>query len=158
MASRIKLGDIVEVKTSIGYAYLQYTHKHPEDGALVRVFKGVYKNKLKDFQTLRDKEIQFVTFFPLQRAVNLEIVQVVGNIKVREDLKEFPLFKSMLGHDVKTNKALSWNLWDGEKIIGKIKPPLTQEQKKLPVSGIINDTLLIERIESGWTSEKDPRL
>lgn len=154
MAKRAKIGDIIEIKISVGYAYMQYTQKDSMKGALIRVFKGTYKDPLENLSILEDKEIQFITFFPLQYAIKEGIVKVVGNMELREEFKKFPIFKNMLGQDLKTNKAKSWNLWDGEKIIGIIKPPLTQEQKMLPISGTINDTMLIERIENEWTADK----
>lgn len=48
---------------------------------------------------------------------------------------------------------ITWWLWDGvnEWPIGK----LTKEQKHLPFNEVWNDTLLVERIESGWTPETD---
>jgi len=155
LAKRIKFGDIIEIKTSKGYGYMQYTHKDSMLGNLVRVFKGIYIKPLEDLQVLEDKEIQFTTFFPLQTAVNQNIVTVIANKKVRKDLQPFPLLKSMLAQDKETWKAKSWELWDGEKVIGLIRPPLTQEQINLPISEVINDTLLIERIDSGWTTKLD---
>ena len=49
--------------------------------------------------------------------------------------------------------SLSKRLFDGvnEWPIGK----LTKEQKHLPFNEVWNDTLLVERIESGWTPETD---
>ena len=37
--ARLKIGDIVEIETSKGNVYAQYTHKHKQYGALLRVFK-----------------------------------------------------------------------------------------------------------------------
>ena len=56
--------------------------------------------------------------------------------------------------DPSTRKVKVWWLWDGEKEwrVGEI----TAEQRGLPIRGVWNDTLLIERIESGWTPETDP--
>ncbi|WP_176536262.1 hypothetical protein [Rhizobium sp. L9] len=46
-----------------------------------------------------------------------------------------------------------WWLWDGEKEwrIGQ----LSAEQHQLSIRGVWNDTLLVERIEFGWTPEID---
>jgi hypothetical protein len=48
-----------------------------------------------------------------------------------------------------------WWFWDGEKgwKVGKI----TAVQRKMPIRGIWNDTLVIENIESGRTPANDPR-
>ncbi len=46
-----------------------------------------------------------------------------------------------------------WWLWDGEKSwkVGEISPA----QRKLPIKEVMNDTMLIELIEDGWTPETD---
>ena len=46
-----------------------------------------------------------------------------------------------------------WWLWDGEKEwqIGSI----TNEQRKLPIRQIWNDTMLIARLEQEWRPETD---
>ena len=38
--ARLKIGDIVEIKTGKGLVYAQYTHKHQQYGALLRVFRS----------------------------------------------------------------------------------------------------------------------
>ena len=79
-------------------------------------------------------------------------VSIVGNAPIPEKQKPFPLFRN--GEvDPKTKKVETWWLWDGvnEWPIGK----LTKEQKHLPFNEVWNDTLLVERIESGWTPETD---
>ncbi|MEJ2528408.1 MAG: hypothetical protein P8Y49_10155 [Sulfurovaceae bacterium] len=45
MAKRVKFGDVIEIVTSKGYAYAQYTHKDSMMGALLRIFKGIYVKK-----------------------------------------------------------------------------------------------------------------
>ena len=43
---RKKIGDVIEIPTSKGLAYVQYTHYHqapPVYGSLIRVLKGFYK-------------------------------------------------------------------------------------------------------------------
>jgi hypothetical protein len=56
--------------------------------------------------------------------------------------------------DPSTGKVKVWWLWDGEREwqVGE----LTEEQRGLSFREVWNDTLLIERIESGWTPETDP--
>ena len=96
----------------------------------------------------------FSTFFPLQAAVNRKIVEVVANCEIRDDLIAFPIMRVRGLIDPITNKTTSWALWDGKYEKGTKN--LTEEQKKLPIKGTWNDTMLISRIESGWTPEQDP--
>ena len=154
MGARVKFGDIIEIDTERGYAYAQYTHKDPMMGALIRVFKGFYPNGLKDFTNLIEQPTQFSTFFPLQRAVNIESVKIVGKkIPIRNDLKAFPVFRVGGLIDPERKKTRSWSLWDGNEEI-RIDQ-LTSHQKKLPIKATWNDTMLISRIENEWSPEKD---
>jgi hypothetical protein len=54
--------------------------------------------------------------------------------------------------DPTTGQVTVWWLWDGSREwrVGS----LAADQKKLPVRGIWNDTLLVERIESGWLPDE----
>ena len=81
------------------------------------------------------------------------IFEVVGNEPLRPDLQEFPLFRAG-NRGLPGTQVAVWWLYDGEKEwkIGE----LSEEQRKLPILGICNDTFLISRIESGWTPETDP--
>ena len=147
MSKRIKIGDIVEIITPKGFAYAQYTHKHPMYGALIRIIKGIYKEKPENLLDLLSNKFQFTTFFPLGVAVNQKLVTIVGNFPLPDKAKDFPVFKA--GVQNKNGVVETWWLWDGEKEwkIGD----LTDEQKDYPLRGVINDTLLIERICNKWS-------
>lgn len=152
---RPKIGDIVEIPTRNGFAYAQFTHKHRLYGALLRVYNRVFQTKqsLDIIQpVVLMREPDFSCFFPLGAAVQRGIVSMIGNIPIPEKQKQFPLFRTGVA-DPKTKKVGIWWLWDGENEwpIGE----LASEQKRIPIRGVWNDTLLVERIESGWTPETD---
>lgn len=154
--ARLKIGDIVEIKTGKGLVYAQYTHKHqkhPRYGALLRVFRKFYGVRPRDFTELARNRPTFMCFFPLGAAVNRGIVSIAGNVVVPLEAQAFPTFRSGIG-GLSTGRVKVWWLWDGEKEwrVGEI----TAEQRRLSIRGVWNDTLLIERIESGWTPETDP--
>lgn len=147
---RPKIGDVVEIKTPAGLAYFQYTHKHdkpPHMGALIRILRGLYKERPQDFVGLVKQAARYCVFFPLSAASHREIVEIVANEDVPEEAQKFPLFRAA-GMIDREGCVLDWWLWDGEREwrIGQ----LTEEQKKLSIRGIWNDTLLIERIAEGW--------
>jgi len=150
---KVKSGDIIEIKTKRGLTYAQYTHKHRMYGALIRIFDEVYQERPESFQKVVYGKIRFSTFFPLQAALSKGIFEVVGNEPIRDDLKIFPIFRGG-SIDQLTKKVKTWWLWDGEKEwrIGN----LSDEQRKLPIRGVWNDTMLIHRIETSWTPENDP--
>lgn len=146
---RPQIGDVIEISTSKGLAYAQFTHKHPTHRALLRVMPGFYSSRPECFSKLMLADPQFSTFFPLGAACNRGIVRVVANEAVSAYLSAFPTFRSSIkGQDGEWGP---WWLWDGkhEWLIGELEPGM----EVLPPQEVINDTLLIKRIVSGWHHE-----
>lgn len=150
MAKRAKLGDVIEIPTSQGIAYAQFTHRDPQWGALLRVIDGLFQARVTDFEALVERPVLFSAFFPLQQAINQGIVSIAGNAPIRPDLEEFPTFRSG-PIDPVTRKVKSWWLWNGrDQWQVETLSPL---QRTYPLREVVNDTLLIRRIENGWRSE-----
>lgn len=150
---KIKIGDVIEIPTAKGFAYAQFSHSHARYGALLRVLDGIFEVRPEDLNKVVNQQEIFMTFFPLQAAVDKKIFEVIGNFLVPEAAMKFPLFRTGV-IDPATGKVKVWWLWDGEKE-WRVND-ITTEQRKLPLRGIWNDTLLIERIEQGWTPANDP--
>lgn len=146
---RPQIGDVIEIRTSRGLAYAQFTHKHPVYGALLRVMPGLYPSRPENLSALSLAEPQFSTFFPLSAACSRGIVQVVANEAISESLRMFPTFRTV----AKGNNRMwgAWYLWDGEKEwrIGELQPGM----EALPPRQVVNDTMLVELIVSGWRHE-----
>jgi hypothetical protein len=152
MLKRIKIGDVIEMQTAKGLSYAQLSHIHPRYGALIRILSGFFKSRPVELFKLINEPESFVVFFPLQAGVNRKLVKIVDNAPVPDAAKPFPLFKAGIPDPV-TGKIEVWWLWDGNKEwkIGQLKPG----QSILPSRGVWNYSLLIERIESGWTPADD---
>ncbi|MCS7123146.1 MAG: hypothetical protein RMJ17_01025, partial [Candidatus Aenigmarchaeota archaeon] len=43
---RPKIGDVFEIKTPKGFAYVQYSIRHPDFGEIIRVLPGLYPDRL----------------------------------------------------------------------------------------------------------------
>ena len=147
-----KIGDILEIATDKGRAYAQYTHENKLMGGLIRVFDAIHDSRQTDIADLVRGTVRFSTFLPVRQVVKQKIFLVVGNADITPENQMFPLFRAGAVNP-KTRKVDQWWLWDGEKEwpIGS----LTAEQRRLPIRGCWNDTFLIDRIEEGWTPEKD---
>lgn len=150
----IKRGDIFSIETSSGSAFFQFAKKMPVMGSLIRVLPGIYAQAPSDWQTLVAKETNFWIFFPVSAALNRGIVKKVGHCSLPTHAEETPVFRAGVV-DPSTNRVETWWLWDGEKewMVGEI----TNEQRKLPIRGSWNDTMLVKRIEEGWLPERDLR-
>ncbi len=150
---RPKIGDVIEIQTPRGFAYAHYTHEHqrtPKYGALIRVLAGIHAARPELFENLVAQAPQFITFFPLGSACARRIVTIVGHEAIPCASQAFPLFRASM----RTPKGYGpWWLWDGTKEwkVGRLEPGMEQ----LPIRGVINDTLLIERIVKGWRHEHE---
>ena len=147
MRKRPKIGDICEIKTSKGFAYFQYTHKHPSYGSLIRILPGIYKERQRNFADLSQIKERFWIFFALGTACYRNIVQIVDHQNIPDFARIFPLMKIRgLGGD--------WWLWDGEKEtkIGE----LPKQFLDLSYRRIANDSALINLIEDPNYPRSDP--
>jgi hypothetical protein len=153
---RPQLGDVVEISTPDGLAYAQYTQKHvspPKYGELIRVLPGIWSSRPSDFADLVHQDSQFITFFPLGAACSRGIVQVVASEDVPSFARQFPTFRNS-HRDPQGKRVGIWFLWDDERE-WRVPHLSAQQLREYPPSGIINDTLLVERIVLHWRHELD---
>ena len=155
---KVTPGDVVEVRVSGGYGYVQKVLDHkgsPSYGELVRVFAGRHKKRPNDLIALAAGEEQFVTFLPLSVLVKRGEMAVVGNAPIPKGKRKLPRFKCHGAMNPTTGHTEIWWEWDGSRAETRIGPVLTDEQAGFSTSGIINLPLLIERIESGYRPADD---
>lgn len=150
----LKAGDVFAIRTANGDAYFQFARKMPPMGALIRVLPGTYSDQPLEWDALISQRTNFWIFFPVAAAAKQGIVKKIANFPIPAHAQEPLLFRAGVV-DPSTGKVEDWWLWDGEKEwrVGAI----TEEQRKLPIRGSWNDTLLVKRIEEGWLPEKDAR-
>src|ERR1700731_1908718 len=79
-----KIGDICEIETPAGLAYVQCTHVSPDMGALVRVLPGLLKARPIDFEQLAKQKELYFTFYTLNYAIRDHQVTIVSNQPVPE--------------------------------------------------------------------------
>lgn len=154
MGKKVRIGDVIEIPTVKGLAYAQLSHNVKQWGSLLRILPGFHAARPEGFSDLVGQQERFVVFFPLQAAVNRKIFEVVGHEEVPKRSRPLPLFREA-GFIDREGRVHDWSLWDGEtsRKIGR----LDAETRKLPMLEVWNDTLLIQRIEEGWTPATDPR-
>lgn len=153
MTRRKKIGDVYELKTEKGFAYLQYTHEYtkpPKWGSLIRVLDGFYEKRLtiKELKSLVNKQHQFQTFCFLQQGIKTGEVLFIENFSVPEFAQKFPIFKGTNSSAKRDPLDKVWWLWDGDTSwkIGKLS---LKEQKKYPLKELCDITALISSLEKG---------
>ena len=153
---RPKIGDVIEFATPQGFAYAQFTHDHPMDGAVVRVLPGLYASRPNDLAALVRQRERYVSFYLLRPALRDDEIEVaiVGQFPIPARNRPFPLFRSPMLPDPITGETPFWTLWD-EQRKWQVKQ-LTEAQRDLPPDGIPSHPLFIEQIVSGWQPRDDP--
>ncbi len=142
--AKLQVSDIFEIETELGFSYLQWTHSHPTHTDVLRIFKTKYKSRPDDISLVIKDEIEFTVLCAVKAAHRANALPKVGTAPIRDDLKDFPVFRSAAnGRDLELG---TWWIWDGnnETKIGDI---LTDEQKQLPRLMILNVSAIVDRIE-----------
>ena len=150
---RPRVGDVIEIETPKGLAYAQYTYNYKESpvyGPLIRVLPGLFASRPPDFSGLVLERERFFVFFPLGSACKRGIVKIVAHEEVPEGSRDIPLLRSSMRYRDQSGRMIEgdWWLWNGKEEwrIGQ----LPDELRGLSLKELWNDTLLIERIASGW--------
>lgn len=147
---KINIGDVFEIETKIGLAYLHYIYKDGKLGELIRVLPGVFNERPIDLNELAMKNESFMVFFPVSAAVRKNIIQLAGS----HSAQGFGKPKMMRMEHWVRGEFLGWHIVDTDSWKMKLVKSLTEDQKKLSPWGSFNDTLLTERIEENWSLEK----
>ena len=153
MARTIKPGDVFHIKTPKGLAFFQYTYKHDEYGHLIRILPGLFDAIPTAFEELAKIKELYYTFFPLSAAVAKGIVVYVARMTLPDSARKPPTLRRA-GARARGGKALNWWILSpgGDEFLVN---ELNEEQAQYSIAAIWNDTLLVERICSGWLPEQD---
>ncbi len=98
LGKKTEIGDVLEIPTKLGLAYVQFSHYHekpPRMGAVIRVLPGFFPEQPKEFQAIADKEERYYTFFPVQAAVAVKYLQLLAMRRFLNMQNNFPC--SVLG-------------------------------------------------------------
>ncbi len=147
LMAKIKIGDIFEIVTPIGKAYLHYIFKDESIGDLIRVLPGIYAERPASFEQLAASKERYMIFFPVSVANKRKIIELVGNYPTTGFTK--PAF--MRTEHIVKGDFLGWFIINTKTWQRELKKELSSEQKELSPWGVWNDTLLIERLGNNWS-------
>lgn len=147
---RIKVGDIFEINTPKGKAYLHYIYKDQKIGDLIRILPGLYSERPISFDKLASSKEKFMVFFPLSAANKQKIVEHVSHYPANN----FEKPKFMRNDHIIRGQFIGWHIINTETWERQLVKTLTPEQKKLSPWEVWNDTILIENLIDDWSLEK----
>jgi hypothetical protein len=160
MAKKARIGDVCEIKTATGLAYVQYTHPHPSMGQLVRVLPGLYVSRADVRELAQQKELYFI-FYVLDYALRDGKAKIVSNEPVPDWARPYP----MMRYSRDFTDPPSWLIAAASTELTLDEIPkmlrvtrLTPEQKKLSISMLCAHPALVKKLEQGWTPERDAEM
>lgn len=148
--AKIKVGDIFELNTPKGKAYLHYIHNDKVTGELIRVLKGLYNKIPDDFEKLVNTEERYMISFPVSAATKKNILRHVGFCSAQNFNK--PKYMRTQ-HNIR-GEFLGWHIVDTGTWQRQLVKTLSDEEKKLSPWGAWNDTLLIEKLVQDWSLDQ----
>lgn len=149
---RIKLGDVFKIETQKGNIYLQFADYKKGDCELVRVLEIEQGEDNEQVEYEIGKKELFLVHFPLKVAYKQGIIRFIENFNLPSS---FEVPKKMRSpYTDKDGNILYWHIVDCDTLEREKVYCLSEEQKKLSPWGMWNDTLLIERLNEGWSLEK----
>lgn len=139
-----EIGAIFEIPAERGLSYAQLTHRHPTHTDVLRIFKRKYKSRPENISLVINDEVELTVLCAVKSANKSNVLPKVGTAPIRDDLKDFPVFRSAAnGPNLELG---TWWIWDGKNET-KIGDVLTDEQKQLPRLMILNVAAIVDRIE-----------
>lgn len=146
---KIKIGDIFELQTSKGIAYLYFVHKDSLTGEMIKVLPGLYNSLPANLSELAGQKELYLISFPLAAALKQQLIRIVSN----QPVISFSKPKQMRTEHNVQGIRIGWHIIDTDTWQRQLVTALDSEQIKLSPWGIWNDVLLIEKLESGWKLE-----
>lgn len=134
---KAKIGDIFEINTGNGIAYIQLIAEENGSGEFVRILPGIFEESKIDLQDIVQGEEMFSTFFPISFAWKKEMVKKVGHVSVPDEKQRIPIMR--MGVDYSDKKPIHWTLLEGGK---QVPSKDMEKERKIPIVNIPSfDTL-----------------
>lgn len=143
----VAIGDVFEIETPAGLAYLQYTHED-DFGPVVRILPGTFKARPTNIESMVLDRTRFAAIIPVVAGVREGSLVRLGSFGIPGHAAEFPL---MLAVKARLDGTLRWSIWDGTRMVKSDLPTLAEAEMDYPHRSILNREYLVDRIASDWT-------
>lgn len=146
---KLNKGDTFRIKTKIGFGFLQYVDTDDMGIEFVRVLEPIKENG-KISQSEIDQLERWSIGFPLKAANRKKIIEKVGSFEIPSSYVNSEYARSE--HSVR-GEFLGWHIVHKSSLKREFKKSLNDKDLMLSPYGIMNDTLIIERLEGNWRLE-----
>ena len=152
----MQVGDVMEVTTSKGLAYLQFTHEgmnHYKGFQTMRQIDGFFKERPTDLVALADLPTIYHFRCLLKLFIKDKVFTKIGNAPVPRKDREPPSFRSGWHDPANDGKIVGGWISKGSDDYRVVQ--FTPEQQKFSLDGMWTNPTIIDNLEIGWRPELD---
>lgn len=146
---KLQEGDVFSIKTKIGYGFLQYIKTDSMGINLIRVLEPINDNG-----QISQPEVDIIERwnigFPLKAALKRGIIEKIDTFIIPSSFVNSNYARSK--HIIR-GVFLGWHIVNKINLKRELKKNLSEKDLFLSPHGIMNDTLIIERLENNWRLE-----
>ena len=145
-AAALVPGDLVEIDTGKGLAYLQITHDHASYPEVLRALAGLHAARPADLASLAAGETAFTAMVPLGQMLASGRLsgRRLGQFALPDAARAFPTFRTPIRD--RTGAVVYWWFWDGEGLRFDADPG--PEADRFPLREVIGVDALLERLRA----------
>ncbi|MBN9888279.1 hypothetical protein [Salipiger abyssi] len=139
-------GDIVEIATDKGLAYVQVTHVHPSYPPVVKFLKGpsaTRPDNVTSLAEIREGKMAMVPLGGVLKKLGLSHSKA-GEIEIPRAQRHFPTFRMPIRG--KQGEIIYWWFWDGQGLTYSPESELTDEQQKMPTREVMSSERFLEQL------------
>jgi len=109
-------GDVVEIATTRGFAYLQVTHLHHAYPEIVRALPGLHEIRPDSFDLLVNLPTRFTVITPLAAGLSHGHLTggMIGRFPIPRSDQDFPIFRTPIRD--RKGQVVYWWSWDGDSL------------------------------------------
>jgi Regulator of ribonuclease activity B len=155
-----EIGDICEIETPAGLAYVQYTHEGGGMGQLVRVLPGLFHSRPQDFSNVAGQTELYFIFYTLNLSLRDKQCVIVSHQAVPSWAQEYPLMRWLAARD-SSGRPIGWKIMRANTpltiethLTTPIVLQLTPEQEKLSVHVLRPHPSMVKELARGWTPQR----
>lgn len=140
-------GDIVEIITEKGLAYVHLTHEHDSYPPVIRLLRGIHAERPDDIADCAARTPFKIVMIPLVSALNrLGLAhRKVGERQLQADERPFPTFRMPIRD--KQGEIVYWWFWDGRGLT--YSSELEEKMNSLPMREVISANAFLQELLSG---------
>jgi len=145
---KIISGDIFEISTPAGLAYLHYIGSDSSGVECVRVLSGLFKTQPANLEEVVNQKHRFFAQFPVKVALRNKMIKLVGHYDGDFQLPSFARSIRFL-----PGKELGWHIVNTETLQRRFVQELTPDERQLSSFGVYSYPDLVEHIANDWSPE-----